>query len=244
MRRIALYSDIHANAPALEAVFVALAESGIEQRYCLGDLVGYGSAPVAVIAGVRACGDEVVRGNYDEGIGQRLGDCGCYYATAEAAAEGAESYARTDAALDDDEHDYLAGLLDEVRLEIEGTRVLLVHGSPRLIYEYLMPDRPDSNLRKLADEAGADVVCVGHVHIPYHRALQGGDGRPVHYVSDGSVGKPKDGDARACWAELVFGDEAEVREACPDDASIGETAGGQWLGVVFHRVGYEGMSAE
>jgi hypothetical protein len=74
--------------------------------------------------------------------------------------------------------------------------------------------------------------------------LRGGDGRLVHYVSDGSVGKPKDGDPRGCWAELVFGSEAEVREHCPHDASAGETASGQWLGVIFHRVGFEVLPAE
>jgi predicted phosphodiesterase len=250
MRRIALYSDIHGNAPALEAVLGDIAASGIGERYCLGDLVGYGPDPSAVIATVRGTGDPVVKGNYDDGIGRRAGSCGCYYPTPEDKLIGAESYARTDAALDEAEHEYLTTLLPEVRLEEAGARVLLCHGSPRRINEYLMPDRPDDNLAKLADLGRADVVCAGHIHIPYHRVLTAPDGRAVHYVSDGSVGKPKDGDPRACWAELVFGTKAEVNAACEGDRAAGPVgapggaagapreAGRLWLGVAFHRVAY------
>lgn len=237
MRRIALYSDIHGNVPALETVLGDIVCTGVAERYCLGDLVGYGPDPSGVIARVRATGDPVIRGNYDDGIGNRLGSCGCYYGTPEAKAEGEESYARTDAALSEAEHEYLAGLLDEMRLEVDGARVLLVHGSPRAINEYLMPDRPEHNLAKLADIAEADVVCVGHVHIPYHRVLTADDGRAVHFVSDGSVGKPKDGDPRPCWAELVFGAKAEVNAACSEDRAAGPVGDdrGLWLGVRFHR---------
>lgn len=240
MRRIALYSDIHANVPALEAVLADIVCAGIAERYCLGDLVGYGADPSGVIDRVRATGDPVIRGNYDDGVGRRLGSCGCYYPTEEDKAIGAESYTRTDAALDDVEHDYLAALPYDIRLDVEGTRMLLCHGSPRRINEYLMPDRPDDNLAKLADIGQADVVCVGHVHIPYHRVLTAPDGRAVHYVNDGSVGKPKDGDPRPCWAELVFGTKAEVNKRCEGDAAAGPVgAPGEaervWLGVVFHR---------
>lgn len=241
MRRIALYSDIHANAPALESVLADIVCTGISERYCLGDLVGYGADPSGVIARVRATGDPTIRGNYDDGVGKRSGSCGCYYLTAEDKAVGAESYTRTDAALDDAEHDYLAQLPDDIRFDVENARVLLCHGSPRRINEYLMPDRPDDNLAKLADIGGADVVCVGHVHIPYHRVLTAPDGRAVHYVSDGSVGKPKDGDPRPCWAELVFGTKAEVNKVCEGDRAAGPVgmpgeAERVWLGVVFHRV--------
>jgi predicted phosphodiesterase len=241
VRRIALYSDIHANLPALDAVLADIATSGIRERYCLGDLVGYGEDPSGVIERVRQTGDPVIRGNYDNGVGKRLGDCGCYYPTPADKAAGAESYIRTDASLDDAEHGYLAGLRDEVRFSEGDVRVLLCHGSPRRINEYLMPDRPDHNLARLADLGDADVLCVGHVHIPYHRVVTADDGRAAHVISDGSVGKSKDGDPRACWAELVFGTKAEVNTACEGDSAAGPVgAPGErervWLGVRFHRV--------
>jgi len=243
MRRIALYSDIHGNLLALDAVLADIGASGITERYCLGDLVGYGPRPAEVISRVIATGDPVIRGNYDDGVGKRSGNCGCYYPTPESKDDGAASYAFTDGALGEVDHAYLTDLADDIRLEEEDARVLLCHGSPRRINEYLMPDRPADNLAKLADIGEADVICFGHVHMPYHRVLTAADGRAVHFVSDGSVGRPKDGDPRACWAELVFGTKAEVNRACEGDRGAGPVglpgAERVWFGVVFHRVAYD-----
>lgn len=238
MREFALYSDIHGNIAALDAVLGDMAARGVTERYCLGDLVGYGPRPGEVIDRVRATGDIVIRGNYDDGVGNRRGECGCYYATPEAKADGEASYVFTDRELDDSQHQYLTTLLDEHRFEMCGVRVLLTHGSPRRINEYLLLDRPDRHLAKLAEEAEADVVCIGHVHIPYHRAVALDGGRVVHFISAGSVGKPKDGDPRACWAHVVIGTAEEVEAAAPYDTSA-ECAGGMWVGVSFRRVEYD-----
>lgn len=239
MRRLAVFSDIHGNIGALEAVLADIDASGVTERYCLGDLVGYGAEPAAVIERVRALGIPTIRGNYDDGVGKRRGECGCYYATPEARADGEASYAWTDAALDDADHEWLAALPDELRLDTGGVRVLLAHGSPRKINEYLLPDRTDAQLARLAVAAEADVVCVGHIHIPYHRALLAENGAHIHYVSSGSVGKPKDGDPRACWVEIVIGTPDEVDAQAPDDAAAECAAGGLWVGVVVHRVAYD-----
>lgn len=220
MRRIALYSDIHGNLPALDAVLADIDAVGIAERYCLGDLVGYGPDPAGVIDRVRATGVATVIGNYDDGIGNRRGECGCYYATPEARTDGAASYAFTEPLVDDERAAWLAALPKELRLDHEGAAVLLTHGSPRRIDEYLLPDRTDAFLGRLATEARAAVVCVGHVHIPYHRQVAMPDGANVDYVSAGSVGKPKDGDPRACWAELLLD-------------------GPRGAEVAFHRVDYD-----
>ena len=209
MRRIALISDIHGNLTALDAVLADITSTGPEELYCLGDLVGYGPDPAGVIDRIRALAIPTIMGNYDSGVGERRGECGCYYATEQAKADGAASYAYTERLVDDEDAAWLAALPHELRFEEDGLRVLLAHGSPRKINEYLLPDRTDDLLARLARDAHADVVCVGHVHIPYHRTLSGADGT-VHYVSSGSVGKPKDGDPRACWAELLIGDAGEV----------------------------------
>lgn len=243
MRRIGLFSDVHANLIALDAVLDDVAASSIQEVYCLGDLVGYGPDPSGVVERIRTLGIPTIRGNYDEGIGTRRGECGCYYATEQAKADGAASYAFTDKALDDADHEWLATLPTEIRLEHESARILLAHGSPRKINEYLLLDRADAQLARLADQASVDVVCIGHIHIPYHRMLTANDGRAVHYVSSGSAGKPKDGDPRAGWVELVLGTKAEVNAACPDDHAAGPVGvpGGErvWLGANVHRVPYD-----
>jgi predicted phosphodiesterase len=213
-------SDIHGNLVALDAVLADIDASGIEERYCLGDLVGYGPDPAGVVDRMRVSGIPTILGNYDEGIGTRRGDCGCYYATPLARSDGAASYDFTVAAVDDERAAWLAALPRELRLEHGGLRVLLAHGSPRKINEYLLPDRSDEQLVRLAEAAEADVVCIGHVHVPYLRTMRTPAGASVHYVSDGSVGKSKDGDWRACWTELLLAEGGDVH-------------------VVFHRVAYD-----
>ncbi|HEY5549097.1 MAG TPA: metallophosphoesterase family protein [Coriobacteriia bacterium] len=239
MLRIALFSDIHGNLTALDAVLADIDACGVDERYCLGDLVGYGPDPAGVIDRIRERAVPTIMGNYDEGIGNRRGECGCYYVTEQAKADGAASYTFTEPLVDDERAAWLAALPHEIRFEEGGARVLLAHGSPRKINEYLLPDRSDEQLARLAAAAGADVVCVGHIHIPYHRLVPGADG-PVHYISSGSVGKPKDGDPRACWVELLVGSAEDVREAAPADLSL--AAAGQsatWAGLNVHRVAYE-----
>lgn len=239
MRRVALLSDVHANLVALEAVLDDIAACGVEELYCLGDLVGYGPDPAGVVERIRRAGIPTIQGNYDEGIGNRRGACGCYYATEKAEADGAASIAFTERALDDADHQWLASLPPQIRFGHAGARVLLAHGSPRRNNEYLLPDRSDEQLARLADDAEADVVCIGHIHVPYHRALTAGDGRTVHYVSSGSVGKPKDGDARAGWVELMMGSREPVVESCADESAAAVAATDLWLGVVSHRVDYD-----
>ena len=239
MRRLALFSDVHGNLPALDAVLGDIVASGIAETYCLGDLVGYGPDPAGVVDRVRSSGIPTIRGNYDDGVGNRRGECGCYYATDEARADGAASYDFTDAALGDRDHAWLAALPDDIRLAENGVRILLAHGSPRKINEYLLPDRTDRQLARLADDAEADVVCVGHIHIPYHRGLLAGDGRLVHYISSGSAGKPKDDDPRACWVEVVLGTEDEVRATTADSAASVAGTAGLWVGAVVHRTPYD-----
>jgi predicted phosphodiesterase len=220
MRRIALFSDIHGNLPALEAALADIEAAGITERYCLGDLVGYGPDPAGVIDLLRASGIPTVLGNYDEGIAQRRGECGCYYATEQARSDGAASYSFTEAHVDDERAAWLAALPARIQLEHGDVRILLTHGSPRKINEYLLPDRTDAQLARLAEAAGVDVVCVGHVHVPYLRTIDRAPMTSIRYVSTGSVGKPKDGDPRACWAELLL-------------------AHGGGVDAHFHRVPYD-----
>lgn len=239
MRRIALFSDVHANLPALDAVLADAEAAGVQERYCLGDLVGYGPDPEAVVDRVRSLGIPTVRGNYDRGVGGLTGECGCYYATSQQAADGEASYEFTTNALGNLDRAWLFGLPDEIRFEHGSARVLLAHGSPRKINEYLTPDRTDELLARLAVEAGADVICVGHVHQAYHRAVPLATAF-AHYVNAGSVGKPKDGDSRACWVEVVLGTEDEVRQGALGDPARGAAGlSGVWVGALIRRIGYD-----
>ena len=79
--KIALFSDIHANLPALEAFFKSVEEQKPDAIYCLGDLVGYNIWPNEVINEIRKRGIPTIAGNYDQGMGLMSDDCGCAYKT-------------------------------------------------------------------------------------------------------------------------------------------------------------------
>jgi predicted phosphodiesterase len=196
---IIVFGDIHANLPALEAVLADMNMRGWTQRYCLGDLVGYCMWPNEVVATLRDQVIPTIMGNYDLGVSNDSDDCGCAYTSPEAEALGKRSIAWSNAHTSAESKTYLRSLLSQIPLQVGDLRVLLVHGSPRKINEYLYADRPDSSLERLLDQAEAEVLVCGHTHIPYHRVLPSGR----HVVNAGSVGKPKDGDPRACYILLA-----------------------------------------
>ncbi|HRQ37001.1 MAG TPA: metallophosphoesterase family protein [Chloroflexota bacterium] len=199
MEPITIFGDIHGNCPALTAVFADMESRSLTNLYCLGDLVGYGTWPNEVITAIRERGIPTIMGNYDLGVGQDSDDCGCAYTNPVSEALGKRSIAWTNAHTAAENKAFLRELVAHIPLQLGDLRVVLVHGSPRKVNEYLFEDRPESSLMRLLDMVEADVLVCGHTHLPYHRVLS--DGR--HVINAGSVGKPKDGDPRACY--LVLG---------------------------------------
>lgn len=198
MNRVAIFSDIHANYPALEAVLADMDARGLEERYCLGDLVGYATFPNEVVETIRAERISCIMGNYDLGVGNDSDDCGCAYKDAISEALGKRSIAWSNSHTTFENKTYLRELPAQMALQLGDLRVALVHGSPRKVNEYLYEDRPDASLERLLDMVDADVLLCGHTHLPYHRVLPSGR----HVINEGSVGKPKDGDPRACYVIL------------------------------------------
>ncbi len=204
--RLAIFGDLHANADATHAVLADIDAAGIERAYCLGDLVGYGAEPNETIDLVRERDIPTIMGNYDDGVGFDRDDCGCAYRDAGERERGQQSLMWTREQITPDRKAWLRTLVPEIRLDERGHRIRLVHGSPRRMNEYLFEDRDQRSLERIADGADCDILIFGHTHIPWDRVING-----VRFVNAGSVGKPKDGDARAAWLLIeVNGDGVEV----------------------------------
>lgn len=214
--KIALFSDIHANLPALQAFFEDLDARNIDSVYCLGDLVGYNIWPNEVVSEIRKRHIPTIAGNYDFGIGRTSTDCGCAYKTDHDKASGSVSISFTNQIMKDEEREYLRALPAHIRVEFQlnedKLNLLLVHGSPRKINEYLFEDREEKSLLRIMEQADADIMCFGHTHKPYHRILSSGTDniRYRHAVNLGSVGKPKDNDARGCYVLLTLNEKSSV----------------------------------
>ncbi len=206
--RVAVLSDIHANLPAFEAVLAAIDEAGVDEIWCLGDVVGYGAEPdeCADLARER-CGACLV-GNHDLAV---LGGLDIEAFSEAAAAAVAWTRGRIAARTPE----WLRGL--EPAGEREG--IGLFHASPRdPVWEYVLSaEQADACL----DAQAQRIALIGHSHVSlfFSRSAENGqegeirgaqandgalldlgDGRWL--INPGSVGQPRDGDPRAAWLEL------------------------------------------
>ena len=205
--RAAVLSDVHSNQPALEAVLGAIEETGVDELWCLGDVVGYGAQPDACADLVRESCDVCLVGNHDLAV---LGgiDVSSFSEAAAAAVEWTQEQA-SEATLE-----FLRGL------EPAGSRegIGLFHASPRdPVWEYVLSsDQAEDGL----DAQEERIALIGHSHISLffcrpEQARRGGvqgaqaddmtvlplDGG-AWLLNPGSVGQPRDGDPRAAWLEL------------------------------------------
>ena len=221
MTKLAIFSDIHANLPAMEAVNASIENGTFDAVYCLGDLGGYASEPNEVQDLIMSMGCPTIMGNYDEGVGFNKDDCGCHYVKRFDIEMSNVSFLWTREHTTDEHKAWLRQLPREIRIEVEGQRILLCHGSPRDTTEYLFENRSDGYLRQFSAggkaDAQADVIVFGHTHVPYHREVDG-----VHFVNTGSVGRPKDGDPRAgyCILTLDKGSVAVEQIRVPYDVEL------------------------
>lgn len=185
--RILLLADIHANWPALQAI-----DEPHDVCLCLGDLVDYALEPVPCIEWVRRQAHHVVRGNHDHGVAQNVfvqGRGGFRYLTGVTRGISRELLGTRDL-------NYLSRLPLTRMVTLGDTRFLLVHATPRdPLDEYAPPDK-DFWSRRL-ENLDADVVCVGHTHMPY--VLEIGE---KLVINPGSVGQSRDGDPRASYAVI------------------------------------------
>ncbi len=217
--RIALFSDIHANLPALEACLQSIEEKQPDAIFCLGDLVGYNIWPNEVIQEIKKRGIPTIAGNYDQGIGLMSDECGCAYKTEEEKEMGKISISYTNSIVKPKERIFLRTLPAHIKLEYQLNKdklnLLLVHGSPRKINEYLFEDREEKSFLRMMEQADADIMCFGHTHKPYHRILSSAQPDNDHFrhaINIGSVGKPKDGDPRGCYVILTINADSSINK--------------------------------
>jgi diadenosine tetraphosphatase ApaH/serine/threonine PP2A family protein phosphatase len=182
-------------------VLRAAVQRGASEWWCLGDLVGYGADPLHTL---RVCTEEATRclaGNHDLGASGRI-PLDVFSAHALAALTWTrEALGPTGRAQ-----------LDRLRPVDAGGDVPLYHASPRdPVWEYILSV---GQARDALERTGAPLLLVGHTHLPvaWHHGEDGAmrrvatDAGPIALtpgrwlVNPGSVGQPRDGDARASWA--------------------------------------------
>lgn len=193
--KVALIGDVHANLPALETVLAHARQQGVAALWNIGDFVGYGAYPEEVVQRLRQEGAISIVGNYDLKVLKfprkkkkwRQSKLPHKWFAFKWAYEHLSEQSRA----------YLSSLPKEMRLREAGWQILLTHGSPASNEEHLTPQTPIERLRELAGMAEADAIICGHSHREFARQVN-----DTWFVNTGSVGRPDDGDPRACYAIL------------------------------------------
>lgn len=183
--KIGFISDVHANLPALEAVFRDMSARNVVQVYCAGDILGYYTYPDEVVDLLRRKGVHCIAGNHDRAV--LVGTKGMN-SIAAAAIEWTREH------MSSSTYDYIRDLPNSIHRPVEEVMVAVHHGSPRHMSEYIFEEHVSDELLAVA---GAKLLVLGHTHQPYQVQFPTG-----HVINPGSVGQPRDGDPRASYAIL------------------------------------------
>ena len=222
----ALISDIHGNLEALEAVLTSISQQGIDEVWCLGDIVGYGCDAISCTDLVRHNCSRTLMGNHDWAL---LNSPVGFNSLATAMIYKTKEWMRiTDESTEEDKERW--NFLSQLPLSAESDGMFLVHASPRAeLSEYILPSDVAHDPGKFEEMFSMiDHLCViGHSHVPCCitedlelSGPRGGgavielDGRK-RIINVGSVGQPRDGDNRACFA--VFEDDIVRYNRVPYD---------------------------
>ena len=207
-RRIAVLGGIYSNWLALQAALADARGRGAEEIYCLGDLGAFGPHPDRVWPLLVEAGVHTIQGNYEESLAAGAEDCNCGYTDPRDNHFAQISFDYTAARTSEPFKRWMAQLPGSLRLEMGGRRMLLSHGSPRRINEFLWETTTSSAfLERLLDECAADVILCTHTGLPWHRSLPGGR----HLVNVGAIGRPpNDGRPEVVYALLEAGPELQV----------------------------------
>lgn len=168
--KLAVISCIHGNYEALNSVLSDIDDQNADQIFCLGDLVGYGPHPNAVVEMIRSLDIPTVQGCWDEDIVEGLNACECSYPSLLAEVRGKLAHEWTDREITPETREFLASLPITHRSE----NLCFVHGSPYNQHEYLMPEVAAFTALERVMATGADVLFCGHTHVPYVRTLDSG----------------------------------------------------------------------
>jgi diadenosine tetraphosphatase ApaH/serine/threonine PP2A family protein phosphatase len=205
--QVAIATDIHGNRHAFEAVIAAAEESGAEELWCLGDLVGYGGDPDASVALARRHCAVCLAGNHDLAVVDVL--------SLDEFSRGAALAARwTRDVIQPETREFLLSLKPQGAAGGVG----LYHASPRdPVWEYVLSGLTAELCFDVTDHR---VNLIGHSHVALSFDRQ--EGSPASgttrkegteldvstgqwLINPGSVGQPRDGDARAAWLLLDTG---------------------------------------
>ncbi len=213
-RRIACLGGLYSNYLALEAALADIAERDVDAIFCLGDLGAFGPHPDRVFPLLTDHNVQCLQGNYDNSIGNMLDDCQCGYTDPRDNHFAQISYDYTLANTSANNRKFLRELPEQRRLQLGRRSVLLCHGSPRKVNEFLWESTTSTHfLASLCDEFRADAIVATHSGIKWHRRLPGNR----DFVNVGVLGRPENDGQTNVWYTILQDDDELRVEFVPVD---------------------------
>jgi predicted phosphodiesterase len=198
--RIAVFGGVYNNYLALEAALCDIRQRGVDAVYCLGDLGAFGPHPDRVFPLLREQGVLCIQGNYDNSVGNGLADCQCGYTDPRDNHFARISYAYTFTHTSPVHREWMRSLPMQRQVPLGRYRMLLCHGSPRKMNEFLWESTtPTHFLEYLAQSHDTDVILATHTGIKWHRRLSG----DRHFVNVGVLGRPENDGRTNVWYTLL-----------------------------------------
>ena len=206
--RVAVFGGVYNNYLALEATLEDARKRDVEAVFCLGDMGGFGPHPDRVFPLLQAGRVLAIQGNYDEALALGKGDCGCGYTDPRDNFFARVSYAYTFHKTSAANNAWLGTLPRHRRIQLGKLQILMCHGSPRIINEFLWESStPHGLMGKFLRDCRADVILGTHTGIKWHRQLE----RGKHLVNVGVIGRPEnDGTTNVWYTILTAGDDLQV----------------------------------
>ncbi len=203
-RRILVFGGVYNNHFALAALLEEAARRQVDALYCLGDLGGFGPNPERVWPLILSGGVRAIQGNYEESLASGREDCNCGYTDPRDNHFAEVSYRYTEQNCSAEFKAWMGALPTRRRVRLGGRELLLVHGSPRRINEFLfLSTSPVPFLEVLLDQERADALLCTHTGLHWQRHLP--SGRDA--INVGVIGRPaNDGDVRVWYAVIEAGD--------------------------------------
>lgn len=211
--KIVVFGGVYSNYLALEALLEEAARRGAEAVYCLGDLGGFGPHPDKVLPLLERGRVRSIQGNYEQSLAAGAEDCNCGYTDPRDNHFAALSYSYTATHSSAGFKRYMGELPPRRRVRVGDRELLLVHGSPRRINEFLFRSAAsESFLEVLLDQNACDGLLCTHTGLHWHRRLA--SGRDV--INVGVIGRPaNDGRTDVWFCVLEARDEGLAVDLLP-----------------------------
>lgn len=211
-RRIAVFGGVYSNYLALEATLEDARRRDVEAIFCLGDMGAFGPHPDGVFPPLTQAGVLAIQGNYDDSLAAGKEDCGCGYTDPRDNFFARISYEYTFKNTSAENKAWLRTLPKHRRIRLGEHRVLMCHGSPRMLNEFLWESTtPNGLLEKFMRDYQAEVILCTHTGIKWHRALAGGR----HLVNVGAIGRPENDGMTNVWYAILTADAGLQVEFVP-----------------------------